>query len=100
MPSEQSANSQQRDSSLDFLDGPPKEATSLAEREFAQLYTECFVNNHAGAAILAQWEKAIFWKPTPVNATIQQYAADEARRQFIRGIRGEIEKVTQARSVK
>jgi hypothetical protein len=98
MQSEPSANSQPRDSSLDFLDGPPKAETSIAEREFAALYVECFVTGHAGAAILAQWEKAIFWKPTPVNATIQQYAADEARRQFIRGIRGEIEKVMQARS--
>lgn len=72
----------------------------MAEREFAQLYVECFVSNHAGAAILKQWEDAIFWKPTPVNATLQQYAYDEARRQFIRGIRGEIEKAAQARSAK
>jgi hypothetical protein len=100
VPSTPSVDSQPSDNSLDFLDGPPKEETSIAEREFAQLYVECFVNSHAGAAILAQWEKAIFWKPTPTNATIQQYAADEARRQFIRGIRGEIEKVMQARSAK
>jgi hypothetical protein len=90
--------SDSRDNSLDFLDGPAKEEVSLAEREFAQLYVEVFQNNPQGALLLKQWEDGVFWKMTPTNASVQQYAADEALRQFIRGIRGQIKLVMQARS--
>lgn len=85
---------------LAFLDGPEKSDPSIAEREFAQLYVEVFVHNPAGAKVLAQWERGVFWKMTPTNAPVTQYAADEALRQFIRGIRGQIERVAQARSAK
>lgn len=100
MQSTPSVDSQASDSSLDFLDGPPKEQTSMAEREFASLYVEVFVHNPLGAKILAQWERGVFWKMTPTNAPLTQYAADEALRQFIRGIRGQIEQVSQARAAK
>lgn len=85
---------------LDFLEGPAKDEVTTKEREFAQLYVEVFVNNPQGARLLQQWEEGFFWKPTPINAPIQQYAADEAMRQFIRGIRGQIRLVQQARSAK
>ena len=98
MQSKPSADSRASDSSLDFLDGPPKEESSIAEREFAQLYVEVFVNNPQGALLMKQWEEGVFWKMTPTNASVQQYAADEALRQFIRGIRGQIKMVLQARS--
>lgn len=72
----------------------------MAEQEFAQLYVEVFQNNPQGALLLAQWEAGVFWKMTPTNASVQQYAADEALRQFIRGIRGQIKMVLQSRSAK
>lgn len=100
MQSTQSAGSQPPQDDLDFLDGPRKEEIQTKEREFAQLYVELFVNNPTGAQLLAHWEKAIFWRPTPPESSLQRYAADEARRQFIREIRGQIELVLQARSAK
>jgi hypothetical protein len=87
-------------SSLDFLDGPVKQEVTTAEQEFAQLYVEVFQNNAQGARLLKQWEDGVFWKMTPTDASVQRYAADEALRQFIRGIRGQIKLVLQARSAR
>jgi hypothetical protein len=100
MQSKQSQDFLKSPSSLEFLDGPQKDEVAQSEREFAQLYVETFVNTPSGRALLAHWEKTIFWKPTPVSASVQQYAADEALRNFIRGIRGQIEQVAQARQAR
>ncbi len=58
--------------------------------EFAKLYN-VFVDSERGRALLDHWDKTVFRKVTPVEAPVQQYAADNAMREFIGGIHHQIE---------
>jgi hypothetical protein len=76
----------------DFLD--LSDAVREQQREgavdYAKLYLAAFVHNPAGARLLAEWEERVLRKPTPVNAPHTEYAANEAVRQFILGIKQQI----------
>lgn len=76
----------------DFLnfDAGKVEENKQASIEFARNY-EIFVNDPRGRAILDHWDKTLLRKRTPVTAPVQQYAADEAVRAFIHGVRDQIE---------
>lgn len=68
-----------------------REAQRTKAVEFAQQYRYLFVENTTGARLLDQWTRAFARKRTPVNATIQEYAATEAVRAFIEDIHAQIE---------
>lgn len=81
-----------QDNDTDWLDdgGAQIKAEQRAKAvEFAKQY-EVFVTDPRAKAILEQWEKAFLWHTTPVDSSIQQYAADEARRNFVRQIHVQI----------
>lgn len=59
--------------------------------EFAKLYVETFVLNSSGAELLKHWDTTLLRYRIPVNATINEYAAVEARRAFVQQIHNEIE---------
>lgn len=57
---------------------------------FAQNYS-IFVNDPRGKALMDHWEQTILRRVTATEAPIQRYAADNAVREFILGIKGQIE---------
>lgn len=59
-------------------------------REFAQNYL-VFVQDGRAKMLLEHWDKTLLGKRTPVNGSIQEYAAAEAIRAFIAGIHQQIE---------
>lgn len=73
------------------LGAAEREMTRLKAVEFAQQYRYLFVENATGARLLDYWTRTLARKRTPVNATIQEYAATEAVRAFIEDIRAQIE---------
>ncbi|MGH8235400.1 MAG: hypothetical protein ACREXP_00070 [Steroidobacteraceae bacterium] len=58
--------------------------------EFAQQYVYLFADNPTGKRLLEHWTRTLGRKRTPVNATIQEYAATEAVRAFIEEIHAQI----------
>ena len=76
----------------DFLDISDEVRESQRESavDYAKYYLAAFVHNPAGARLLAEWEERVLRKPTPVNAPHTEYAANEAVRQFILGIKQQI----------
>lgn len=80
----------------DWLDisTPVQQATELAGLEFAKLYL-VFESDPRAKRILDHWRETLLHKRTPTNASIQEYAANEAVRCFIAGIEGQLK---QARS--
>lgn len=64
---------------------------ALKEREFSQLY-RVFVEDERGRRLLEQWEKSLMRRRVPTGASIQEYAAVEAVRDFVQQIRDQIEK--------
>lgn len=76
--------------SLDQPAGAQKQNAEKAQ-EIANLYFEAFERNAAGRRLLEMWIDADFNQAVPTNAPHTQYAAVEARRAFIRGIKGQIE---------
>jgi hypothetical protein len=73
----------------DWLDNESVDASRAAGEalrvEFARNY-QVFETEPRAAALLKHWKKTLLLKRTPVGASIQQYAADEAIRAFIGGI--------------
>jgi hypothetical protein len=59
--------------------------------EFAKTYVEAFVLNPAGAKLLQHWDTTLLRYRIPVNATINEYAAVEARRAWVQQIYNQIE---------
>lgn len=57
--------------------------------EFARNYL-VFETDSRARALLDHWEQHVLNKRTPVGASIQQYAADEAVRAFVHGIREQL----------
>jgi hypothetical protein len=45
--------------------------------------------------LLEHWERTLGRRRTPVNAQVQEYAANEALRAFVQGIREQIEMAQQ-----
>lgn len=82
-----------------WLDAPAAQVAQPLTREqqhakaveFAKLYVEAFVFNPSGAKLLEHWNKTLLHYRIPVNATINEYAAVEARRAFVQQIYNEIE---------
>jgi len=78
---------------VDWLEADNTEAVETArtqEIEFAKNY-EIFVTDPRGKAIFEHWEKTLLRKVTPADATLQEYAADNAVRDFINKIQYQIE---------
>lgn len=82
---------------MDIRDAPLPElepATQATQRdlalEVAQLY-RVFEQEPRAKRLLEIWERATILRDTPAEASLQRYAADEALRQFVRGIRRQIE---------
>mgnify|MGYP000876534607 CR=1 FL=1 len=73
----------------DWLDSEAIDAArgELAEKrlEFARNYL-VFDTDSRAKALLDHWEQHVLRKRTPVGASLQQYAADEAVRAFVGGI--------------
>jgi hypothetical protein len=57
--------------------------------EFARNY-QVFETEPRAAALLKHWDATILRRRTPVGASIQQYAADEAIRAFVAGIHDQL----------
>ncbi len=57
--------------------------------EFAQNYL-VFESDSRARALLANWTDKVLHRRTPVTASVQQYAADEAVRAFVAGIHEEL----------
>lgn len=70
----------------DWLNGEAAEATRAAQAaqrvEFAANYL-VFETDSRARALLDHWRQHTLKKRTPVGASIQQYAADEAVRAFV-----------------
>ena len=78
------------DNWLDAGDTGVSPEMKAAGVEVARLYHECFVMSPAGSKLLQMWTERDFNEPVPVDASINRYAAVEARRDFIRGIHRQI----------
>ena len=81
------------DKEVDWLDKPSTEAVEEARAQevaFAKNY-ELFVTDPRGKAIFEHWEKTLLRKVTPADASLQEYAADNAVRDFINKIQYQIE---------
>ncbi len=76
----------------DFLDlsDEVRETQRESAVDYAKLYLAAFVHNPSGVRLLAEWEERVLRKPTPVNAPHTEYAANEAVRQFVLGIKQQI----------
>lgn len=79
------------DSDFLGLDADTKSKAALREQglRIAKLYT-VFQSNEQCRELLALWESTLANKRTPVNATINEYAANEALRAFVQGIHEQI----------
>ena len=78
---------------VDWLEGNPeqrREEMRSKSIEFAKLY-KVFINTAQGRELLKHWRKTILDASTPVESSIQRYAKDEGVREFIRGIRRQLE---------
>ncbi len=76
----------------DWLEGSAeenREEQRVKALEVAKLY-EVFVDTPRAREILEFWETNIVDKRTPVDSSVQRYAADESVRDFVRGIRRQI----------
>lgn len=81
-----------KDEGRDWFEGEAEKAQEEQKAKaisFAQIYL-VFVNNPRAKELLEHWEATLVNKQTPVSAPLQVYAADEAVRDFIRGIRRQI----------
>lgn len=81
----------------DWLDpdaGAAQEAQRVAALETASLYL-VFQTDERGRQLLALWDRQLRRRRTPVDASIQQYAANEALRAFVEGIYDQIEMAKQ-----
>ena len=77
---------------VDGFEGDPKQQREeMRDKaiEFAKLY-EIFVDSPRGQELLEFWEKTVLNISTPVESSIQRYAADEGARNFIRNIQVQI----------
>jgi predicted oxidoreductase (fatty acid repression mutant protein) len=75
---------------LDWLDNDEegaatRKALEAKHVEYAQNYL-VFDTDARARAILAQWDSALLRKRTPVGASLQQYAAEEAVRAFVASV--------------
>jgi hypothetical protein len=78
----------------DFLSLQPIGSVMDADKqraiEFAKLYVETFVLNPSGQKLLQHWTETFERKRTPINATLNDYVANERIRAFIQDIHGQI----------
>jgi hypothetical protein len=66
-----------------------RDAREVLSVEFARNY-QVFESEPRAAALLKHWDATILRRRTPVGASIQQYAADEAIRAFVAGIHDQL----------
>ena len=86
------SNEKEEQKEVDWLEGDieQKRAEQHAQAvEFAKTY-EIFVDTPRGQELLRVWEESILNLSTPIDSSVQKYAADEAVRDFIRGIKRQI----------
>lgn len=77
----------------DWLEGSPDKVRVDQRQqaiEFARNY-EVFRTDSRGAALLKQWDTVYRRRRTPVDSTVQVYAADAAMREFIENIYQQLE---------
>lgn len=70
-------------------EGASREEQFAKALEFAKLYL-VFVTDERARRLLEQWDAAYTHKRVSVNATIAEYAANEAMRTFIQAIKDQI----------
>jgi hypothetical protein len=77
----------------DWLDDESVAASRTARNEqrveFARNYL-VFETDARARALLEHWDATVLRRRTPVGASLQQYAADEAIRAFVGGIHDEL----------
>ena len=76
----------------DWLEGDAQEAQEKQKElaiELAQIYL-VFTDTPRAKQVLEFWEATLVNKQTPTDSSLQVYAADEAVRDFVRGIRRQI----------
>lgn len=73
-----------------FADPSAKAQEQAEALRFAKLY-EVFVTDPRGRALLEHWDKTLRRRRIAVNASLQEYAAHAAQRDFIEGIHQQIE---------
>ncbi len=77
---------------VDWLEGDVEEQREEMRGnaiEFAKQY-EIFVDSPRGQGLLEYWIETKLNASTPVESSLQRYAADEGVRNFIRGILAQI----------
>ncbi len=77
---------------VDWFEGDVKQSREEMRAkavELAKLY-DIFVDTPRGQELLKHWEKTILNLSTPVESSHQRYAAEEAVRDFVRGIKRQI----------
>lgn len=87
-------------SDADWLEGDADETRQMATNaalEHAQLFL-VFEETERGRALLEYWDRICIHHRTPVNAPITQYAADEARREFVAGIHRNLDLLRQSKT--
>ncbi len=76
----------------EFLNADAKRETlRVAGVDYALLYVDAFVRNPAGARLLADWDERLARKTVATNAPITEYAANNAVREFVNNIKGQIQ---------
>lgn len=73
-----------------YGEGDAQETQRAAAVSFAQAYM-VFVEDSRARELLSHWDKTLRRRRVPVNASIQEYAANEALRDFIEKIYQQIE---------
>lgn len=76
----------------DWLTGETDQARAALQQkavEEAQIYL--LFTEERGRELLRRWDERLMNVRTPVESSIQKYAADEAVRDFVRGIHRQIE---------
>ena len=80
---------------VDWLEGDI-DAVKAKQRDQALEVAETylvFADTPRAIRLLELWEENLVNKQTPVDSSVQRYAADEAVRDFVRGIRRQIKMV-------
>ena len=84
---------------VDWLEGDVEQRKAeqkILALETAKMY-EVFVDTPRAKEILDLWEATIVNVTTPVESSIQKYAADNALRDFVQGIRRQIKMAQELR---
>lgn len=76
---------------LESMDDPEGARQAQKDRglDFAKMHL-VFLEDARGRALIEFWQKTVLRKRVPVNASVQEYAAHEAVRNFVQTIEDQI----------